>query len=149
MAVTMKDVRAWLDAEEVNYPVAAAKLGPEALPFLQELEESPDVMLASKATYLASLIGGEPALRILQAAAGHPEPAVRVAAASGLKHLKEDQAAPVADRLLGDQDLGVRKMAVKSVASFPSAAMRERLKRVSEKDSEEFIRTLAIHHLPQ
>jgi HEAT repeat protein len=147
MPLTMNDVRAWLDAEEVDYPGAAAKLGPEALPYLQELAASPDVMLASKATYLASLIGGEPAVPILQAAAGREEGAVRVAAASGLKHLNEQQAAAIADRLLGDHDLGVRKMAVKSVASFASPAMRERLKRAAEQDPEPLIRDLAGHHL--
>jgi HEAT repeat protein len=147
MPVTMNDVRAWLDAEEVDYSGAAAKLGPEALPYLQELAGSPDVMLASKATYLASLIGGEQAMPILQAAAGREEGAVRVAAASGLKHLNEQQAAAIADRLLGDHDLGVRKMAVKSVASFATPSMRERLKRAAEQDPEPLIRDLAGHHL--
>jgi len=145
----MKDVRAWLDPEEVDYPGAAAKLGAEAMPYLQELAESPDTMLASKATYLASLIGGEPALRVLHAAAGRQEEAIRVAAATGLRHLPEEQAAPIADRLLGDHDLGVRKVTIKSVASFASAPMQERLKHAAESDPEPFIRQLAIHHLPK
>ena len=149
MAVSMKDVRAWLDPEEVDYPGAAAKLGPDSLPYLQELAESPDTMLASKATYLASLIGGEPALRVLHAAAGRPEEAIRVAAATGLRHLTEEQAAPIADRLLGDHDLGVRKMAIRSVASFASGPMRERLKHAAESDPEQFIRDLAVRHLPK
>jgi len=145
----MKDVRSWLDAEEVDYPGAAARLGAEALPYLQELAASDDPMLASKATYLASLIGGDQAVGILHAAAGHQEAAVRVAAATGLKHLREEQAAPIADRLLGDQDAGVRKMAVKSVATFASAPMRDRLKRSAGNDPEPFIRELATHHLPK
>lgn len=147
MPITMKDVHTWIDAEEVDYPGAAAKLGAEALPYLQELVESADMMLASKATYLASLIGGEQAVSILHAAAGHQEPAVRVAAATGLKHVREEQAAPIADRLLGDHDLGVRKMAVRSVAAFASPTMQQRLKRTVENDPEQLIRDLAAHHL--
>lgn len=149
MPITMKDVRAWLDAEEVDYPGAAAKLGAEALPYLQELAESEDAMLASKATYLASLIGGDQAVRILHTAASHQEAAVRVAAATGLKNVREEQAGPIADRLLGDHDLGVRKLAVRSVAAFTSPPMRARLKRAAESDPEQLIRDLAVHHLPK
>jgi HEAT repeat protein len=148
MPVTMQDVRKWLDAEEVDYP-AASRLGPEALPHLQELARSQDVMLASKATYLASLIGGELSARILEAAGVRPEPAIRVAAATGLKNLKEHDAAPIADRLLGDGDLGVRKMAVKSLAAFASPAMRLRLQRAAEHDPEPLIRDLATRVLPR
>ena len=64
MAVTMEQVRAYLDAEEVNYS-EAARLGSGALPHLQRLAQSPDVMLASKATYLASLIHGDLTPQIL------------------------------------------------------------------------------------
>lgn len=146
MAVTMEDVRRALDPEEVNYP-AAARLGQEALPHLQILAQSEDVMLASKATYLASLIGGERAARIVEDAGIHPDPVLRVAAASGLKNLREDLAAPVVERLLGDQDLGVRKTAVRSLSQFRSPEMRTRLERIVQNDPSPMIRELATRNL--
>jgi HEAT repeat protein len=142
MAVTMEDVRARLDPEEVDYPAAAA-LGPDALPHLEALASSADAMLASKATYLASLIRGERAARVLEIAAARGEPAVRVAAASGLRNLQEADATPLVDRLLDDGDVGVRKMAVRSAGTFTSPAMRERLQRVVTRDREPFMRDLA------
>jgi HEAT repeat protein len=143
MAITLDEVRANLQPEELDYPGAAERLGPEALPHLQQLAESPDVMIASKATYMASLIRGELAPRIIEAAGRRPEPAVRVAAATGLKNLHEHEAEPIVDRLLGDNDIGVRKMAVKSIGSFASPSMKTRLRQTAERDPEAHIRDLA------
>lgn len=142
MPVTMNDVRARLDPEEVDYPAAAA-LGPEALPHLEQLASTADPMLASKATYLASLIRGDESARVLEIAAARREPAVRVAAASGLRNLQETEATALVDRLLADGDDGVRKMAVRSAGAFASAAMRDRLQRVAAQDRESFVRDLA------
>src|SRR6476469_3934396 len=142
MAVTMEQVRAYLDADEVNYS-EAARLGSAALPHLQRLAQSPDVMLASKATYLASVIHGDLTPQILAEAGSRPEPAIRVAAASGVQHLAEQHAEPLVERLLNDDDVGVRKMAVRSAAALSSPAMRSHLERVAEGDPEPAIRDLA------
>lgn len=141
MSITMEDVRAALDPEEVNYDDAAL-LGAEALPFLNELARGDDTMLASKAIYLASLIGGADSLSILAAAVGEAEPAIRVAAASGLQNLGE-QAEPHLAALLKDPDVGVRKVALQSVAAIGSPAMQAHLDRIAETDSEPLLRQLA------
>ena len=57
MAVTMQQVLAQIDKDEPDYE-RAAKLGKGALPHLRQIIEADDPMLASKATYAASLIGG-------------------------------------------------------------------------------------------
>ena len=142
MAVTMKDVRAELDREEPKYE-EAARLGSEALPFLEELVKGQDVMLASKAAYLASMIKGDRSAKILIEAASHPDAVVRVAAASGLRNLSEHDAGRVLDKLAADGDQGVRKVAVKSVAGFRSPEMVARVQRIAEKDPEPFIREIA------
>jgi HEAT repeat protein len=142
MSVTIADVRAQLDREEPKYE-EAARLGPEALPYLEELVKGPDVMLASKAAYLASLIKGDRSLHILEVAASHPDPIVRVAVASGLRNLTEHDAGVVLDKLTSDHDQGVRKVAVKSVSGFRSPAMIAKVQRVAEKDPELFIREIA------
>ena len=85
MPITMEDVRAWLDADEIDY-ANAKELGPEAIPFLMELVQGGDLGLASKATYLASLIKTEQSAAVLEVAAARNEPVLRVAAASGIRN---------------------------------------------------------------
>jgi HEAT repeat protein len=148
MAITVNDVRAFLDAEEVDY-AAASLLGAEALPILDELVHGDDPMLASKATYLASLIPGDRQPAILADAASSPEVTVRVAAASGLANLDEPEAAALVDNLLGDDDFGVRKQAVRSASAFDSASMADRVRRVAEGDPEELLRGIAADALQQ
>ncbi|MFG1703625.1 hypothetical protein ACFLIM_10565 [Nonomuraea sp. M3C6] len=146
MPVTMEDVRRFLDADEVDYVAAATAFGSAALPHLERFAQGPDVMLASKAVYLASLVGGAGASGILATAADSPQPPVRVAAASGLRNLAEAAAGevgPVADRLLGDDDVGVRKVALASAAGLGTAEMTDRVRQVAENDPEPVLRDLA------
>jgi HEAT repeat protein len=142
MPVTMEDVRRALDADEVDYVAAATVFGRDALPHLERFAQGPDVMLASKAVYLASVIGGEAASSILADAAGSPQPPIRVAAASGLRNLAEGGVESVADRLLGDADVGVRKVALVSAAQL-GAGMAERVREVARHDPEPVLRDLA------
>lgn len=152
MTITMDDVRAGLDPDEPDY-AAAAGLGPEALPFLDRLVRGADPMLAAKAAYLASLIPGEARSAVVAAAAASAEPTVRLAAAASLRNLDEAEAGRLADVLLDEADVGVRKQALRSVARFarstatPSAAMTERVRRVAETDPEEALRDLAADEL--
>ena len=109
MAVTMKKVREVLDPEEPDYPRGVA-LGPEALPHLEALVNSGDPMLASKATYLASLIEGERSAEIVEQAARSSDPIVRVAAAAAAPNLRSG-ASDLLRQLASDPDPGVRKVA--------------------------------------
>ena len=80
MAVTSEQVRAVLDRDEPDYE-EAARLGPDALPFLQRFVESGDPSLAPKAAYLAGRIGDPQAAPILELAAASADSSVRAAAA--------------------------------------------------------------------
>jgi HEAT repeat protein len=143
MAVTMQDVLTWIDLDEIDYPAAAAELGAEALPLLEELAEGGDTMLASKAVYLATVISEPGSARIVERAAQHPDARVRVAAAAGLRNLAEEDAEPQLEGLLQDTDLGVRKVALTSAAAFGSPAMTARVQKLAEDDPEPAIRELA------
>ncbi len=142
MPTTMEDVLAVLTQDEVDY-ARAQQLGPDAVPFLDQLVRGPDLNLASKATYLASLIESDRSTEVLAAAAARPEPVVRVAAASGVRNLKEAQAERLIDRLQGDADPGVRKVLVNSAAVFRSPRVVERVRRMAEQDPEPFVRASA------
>ena len=140
MAITMKDVRAWLDPDEPNY-AGAKSLGPAALPFLLELVRGGDLGLGSKATYLASLIASDKSVEVIEAAAGTNEPILRVAAASGLQNLQPAHAERVLNTLKKDPDPGVRKVMVKSASRVSSPGVAAVLKQIARSDPEPFVRT--------
>lgn len=142
MAVTMSQVLAELDKDEPNYS-AAASLGPDALPHLRQITEAADVMRASKATYLAGLIGGAQATSIVEQAIAHNDPIVRVAAAhafgSGL-----DAPAPLLERLLDDADVGVRKLAVRAARKTPGRkTLKGKISKMASDDPDPNIRAAA------
>jgi hypothetical protein len=144
MPVTMQDVRAALDPEEVDYETAKG-LGAAAIPFLMELVQGGDLGLASKATYLASLIGDEQSVGVVEAAAARNEPVLKIAAASGIRNLSVAHA----DRMLGllkdDPDIGVRKVALQSAAKFESPTIVAKLRQIAETDPEPVLRDLAAN----
>ena len=154
MPVTMQQVRAQLDRDEPDYP-AAARLGPEALPHLRQLAQGADPMLASKAVYLASLIGTDQSVTIVNEAAAKPDPIVRAAAAGAVRNLDR---APnqLLNSLLNDQDAGVRKVALRSIeASEPSSLppdVATNVRDMSVNDPNPHLRQLAggvINRLPE
>lgn len=152
MPVTRDQVLAALQPEEPNYPATASGLGPEALPVLGELVAGSDLMLATKAAYLASVIGGSAAVPVMQRAAANQNPEVRIAAANGLRNLPAPAAEAVVGALLRDADAGVRKTALQSA---PEAALvRERavLERMVAQDPSARLREISgsvLQRLPR
>jgi HEAT repeat protein len=147
MAITMQDVRAWLDPDEPDYAGAARSLGPAALPLLLELVRGGDLGLASKATSLASRIPSDKSVDVLAAAAATAEPILRVAAAGALHHLKPAHAERLLAALETDPDPGVRKVMVKSAAQVKSPRAATLLKQMSAADPEPFVREKAVGEL--
>jgi HEAT repeat protein len=143
MALAMDELKAMLAAEEPDYKKLAALLQPDDLPQLTELVKGDDAMLASKAAYCISLVHDEAALGALETASASPIEAVRVASAAGLKNLRGFDVKNVAERLLADADVGVRKLAIKSAASLGASDFEPTLRELAAKDSEPGIRSLA------
>jgi HEAT repeat protein len=142
MPITMRDVRKWLDAEEVEY-TKAKRLGAAAIPFLMELVQGGDLGLASKATYLASLIDSEQSVAVLETAVSSNEPILRSAAASGIRNLPEAQAERILDQLKDDPDAGIRKVMLNSLDRFRSKQIEAKLQQIAQEDPEPFLRELA------
>ena len=143
MADDVDALRQRIDLDEINYPKLAAELGPQALPTLAAIARDPNVGVASKAVYLASLISGADAAPIVEQAAQHPEPALRLAAAAGLRNLEPEDVERGVDTLLEDADPSVRKVAAQSAATVDSPGMKARMKRVAEQDSDPVVREAA------
>ncbi|MDQ6727404.1 MAG: HEAT repeat domain-containing protein [Actinomycetota bacterium] len=142
MPVTMQDVLAEIDRDEPNYSTIAT-LGPEALPHLEMIVDAQDPLRAAKATYAASLIGGEGSVSLLRKAAEHRDPQVRIAAASGLRNASSAAPTEVLERLLDDADVGVRKIAVGTAGALGRAELRTKVQALAADDPHEFLRTAA------
>lgn len=117
MHVTVEQVELQLKRIEPNY-AEAAKLGSGAMPHLEGFVESRDNVLAPNAVYLATLIGGERAARLLQKAAKSPLPEVRVQAAFGARSFPVKLAETVLLEVLDDTDPGVVSVALKSTRAL-------------------------------
>jgi hypothetical protein len=118
-----------LNSDEPNYPKLAASLQSDSVKRLEELARDGEPMIASKATYLASLVRSPGTMAVIDVAARRSEPVVRVAAAAALgkaakRRGRRDTEMDVApsldtlDRLLADEDPGVRKYAEKSAQAM-------------------------------
>jgi HEAT repeat protein len=130
MAVTMEQVRKELEKDEPNY-ARAAKLGAAALPHLDKLVTSDDPAIASKAASLAGMIRDAKAAPVLEKAAQSKDPRVRVAAAHAAQHLGEG-GEKVLLKLVADKDLGVQKVALRSVPDAASPALKKKVEGVSK-----------------
>lgn len=142
MPVSMQQVRAFLDTEEPNY-LKASQLGSGALPHIIKLLKEADPLLASKATYLASLISDIGSEAILKEAAKSTYPEVRIAAAAGARNLNSQAASDILLGLLDDQDIGVRKVALKSAPIDATPSLLAKIQLMKTSDQENFIRNLS------
>jgi hypothetical protein len=129
MAVTMQQVRAELDPDEPDYACAAG-LGADALPHLETLIEGADAQLAAKAASLAGMISAADSSAVLEKAARHGDPRVRVAAAAASRNLSDAEASRLLSHLVGDSDIGVQKVALRSVPPAMTAELQDELERV-------------------
>jgi HEAT repeat protein len=142
MPVTMEQVRKALDPEEPDY-AKATKLGADALPHLAKLIAGKDIGLASKAASLAGMIGGQRSVPVLEKAAAHKDPRVRVAAAHSAQHLPIEGASAVLAPLVADADIGVQKVALRSVPSRATAELRLSVENVAKRKSNPTIQELS------
>lgn len=143
MPVSRETVLAALAPDEIDYPAAAAHLGPDALPILMELIDSADPAIAPKATYLAAAVAGVDPAAVFRVAADSPDPVVRIAAAQVAAQLDRPPV-EVLGRLLEDQDVGVRKNALATAGKFRAdPEIRERLASRANEEPQEELRSAA------
>lgn len=141
---TPAEVRALLDPEEVQYAPIAARLGPDDLPAVRELAAGENLLLASKAVYLASLIeGGDD---VVSAAADSGDPVLRAAAASAVVNLSGDARTQVAATLLDTSDVAVQKITLRNLGPKLPDALSGRVRELADSD-QPTVRDLAAERL--
>ena len=115
MAPTIESIRDALGATEPDYPRLASEFGVDGMALLKNLVESGDVAIATKAIYLATMIGGSEAIDILQRAAELPNERIRVAVSAAAADLDPVAAAAILATLMKDEDGIVRGVALRSI----------------------------------
>lgn len=135
-------IREILDSDEPDYE-RGRTLSPEAIDVLRKFVVGQDVNLAARATYLATLIPSDEVTELVALAARRPEREPRLAAAHGLKNVRNLLIAEVLDKLLNDSDYGVRKFAIKSFRATQVDEVRPTVERIAENDPDTFLRALA------
>jgi hypothetical protein len=141
MPVTLQDVVNQLDREEPDY-AQAARLGSEALPLLRQLIQGTNPGLAAKASYLAGSINAEGSAQVLEIAAHHPDPVVRIAAAASAKHITRIPAS-LATAFLADADPGVRKWGLRTLEVNHTPGIRTTVEKIMQDDPEPGLREQA------
>lgn len=140
MPVTVEQVRSYLDAEEPDYS-SAAQLGEGATEPLARIVQGTDVLLASKAAYLAGLIPAASSVEVLKLGAASSHAVIRVAAAAAIRNMPS--AGSLLEKLLQDGDFGVRKQALISAGVLKPAKLKPLVQKVSMSDASPLIRQLA------
>ena len=142
MSVDREEIVPALLPDEINYPAAARFLGDEAELILTELVQGDDVVPASRAATLAKHLSSRSARPVLESAAVHQDPVVRVAAAAALQEQAEI-ANDLAGSLLRDPDAGVRKWALRSLQALKLPGWRQRVDEMATHEEVPAIKKLA------
>jgi HEAT repeat protein len=146
MPSSIEELELHLTAEEPDYS-ELAQLGPNIVADLRTLVRTASVALASKATSLAGFIGGPDALRVIEEAAKHPDPRVRIAAAGAIAHFPAPPS-PLVLKLLRDPHASVRMRTLKSGrASSPEVKLE--VEALGEKDPDDGVRRAARESIGQ
>jgi HEAT repeat protein len=140
---TLDNIRKELEKDELDYPELALSLGAKALPHLKTLVAEDDPRIASKAAYLAAVIGDGNAKEVVALAAQSHYAVIRAAAAAAAPLLRANHAVEITATLLGDDETGMRVGAMKAAATLNDPALIERLDRMANEDPEPAIRDLA------
>ena len=133
----LEELRGELEKDEgPDYAAVARRLGPRSLSPLEALVRKGGRRTAPQATYLAGLIGGPDSFDLVSLAAENEDPIVRAAAAFTLTELSEQQAAGIAEKLLDDEDSGVRARAIVFAVQSGHEQLLVRVREIAQDDRE-------------
>ena len=135
--------------DQADYSALVKRFGSDALPDLERLVRENDPGMASQAAYVAGLIAAPGSHDVVSLAAASSHEVVRVAAAYTLPLLPANEAAPIAERLLADDDPGVRARAVRFAAASKAATLARQVHAIASEDPDEAVRELAVQVIEQ
>jgi len=142
MAISEQNLLLALSNEEPQYFEILAKLDENAITYLSELSKGRDTMLATKAIFLAGLYNKPSGHAIVESAAKSTVLLKRIASASALEYMPEEQRDKLAEKLIDDADVSVQKLVIKAAGKSKSVKLRKKFTKLSKDSSSKFIRDL-------
>jgi hypothetical protein len=142
MAISEKDLLYALSNEEPRYFEILPQLDEKAIATLSGLSKGNDIMLATKAIFLAGLSKTSSGADIVENAAKSTVKLKRIASASALEHLTVDKREKIALKLIDDADISVQKLVIKATGNLKSAKLKEKFTKLSKESPSGFIREL-------
>ncbi|RZK37931.1 MAG: HEAT repeat domain-containing protein [Hymenobacter sp.] len=144
MAHPREELIRLINLDEPDYPSIVRQLTKDDIPLLTQLAQDPNPGLATKAISCLGLLNDDAAVAGLQAAVAHPDPVYRIAAAHALRNVASSAVAVrLLGKLLDDQDVGVRKFALKSVDVANISSLKEQVRQVNLREQNEGLKTLS------
>lgn len=133
-----------IDLDEPDYILIVKNLKADDIPLLIELSKDANLAIATKAVSCLGLMNSDQAVKGLKVAADHANPVMRVATAQALKHSAGlPSAEKLIDHLLDDQDIGVRKFALKTVQHAGIKNLKGKVQQMNLKENTELMKTLS------
>lgn len=144
MAHTKDELIKMINLDEPDYPEIVARLSKDDIPLLNELATDPNPAIATKAISCLGFMNDERAMIGVEKAAKSSNPVLRVAASHALRNMSSMPAAErVLDKLLDDDDIGVKKFALKTVEASKFSGLKEKVRQMHSKESNEHIKNLS------
>lgn len=144
MPLSKEELIKLINVDEPDYPSIISKLSEEDIPTLVELSKDANPAIATKAISCLGLMKSERALRGLQEVVNHEDPVRRVAVANSLKNMIAIQGSvQLLDHLLDDNDVGVRKFALKTVESGRVLQLKEKVKTLTQREANPALKSLS------
>jgi HEAT repeat protein len=146
MPMTMSELKSRLSEIEPTESMYNG-IGPSEVPLLKELLKEEEPWLAARAVYVLSRINAREAHAAVAEAARDPRPELRVAAAVNAPVLPPDLSDRILDPLLADDNVGVRKFAIKAVSSKNNPKLTSKLESLVTSDPDVTLRGVARERL--
>ncbi len=144
MAHTKDELIKMINLDEPDYPEIVARLSKDDIPLLNELAVDPNPAIATKAISCLGFMNDDRAFAGVEKAAKSSNPVLRVAASHALRNMSSRPAAEkILDKLLDDDDIGVKKFALKTVEASKFSGLKEKVRQMHAKEPNEHLKTLS------
>jgi hypothetical protein len=133
-----------INLDEPDYQEIVAKLSKDDIPLLTQLAQDPNLAIATKAISCLGYINDDRAFTGVETATKSNNPVLRVAATHALRNMSSRPGAEILlGKLLDDDDIGVKKFALKTIAASKFSGLKEKVKQLNLKETNEHIKTLS------
>ena len=142
-----KEIIQLLSADEPDYSSIKSKLTEEDYSIVNKLAKERSLAIATKAIICLGCYGSEKYMDTIVSAAKSKNPVLRLTAVQALGKMTgvagNQEIVGLIEGLLDDQNIGVKKFALKTTATVNIASLTGKVQKISESDGNDHIKKLA------